>query len=381
MPHVIQIGFFADPRQRGPEELLTAWSTLADVAESAHSAGLEVSVVQACARHARFERNGVHYRFLPFGLPVAPAAELAGLLRELAPDVLHVHGLDFHREVAWLAASLPHVPIILQDHASRVPAWWRRRALRRAMRLAAGVAFCSLAQAEPFVRAGIIGAPTRRYSIPESTSRFSPGDPAEARRRNGIVGDPALLWVGHLDANKDPLTVLAGVSAAAAELPELHLYCCFGTAPLRAAVEERINSDTRLRGRVTLLGRVPHARVEELMRAADLFVLGSHREGSGYSLIEALACGLPPVITDIPSYRELTAGGAVGELWRCGDAAGLSDALLRAAARNGALARRAVRAHFERELSYSALGGKLRAMYADVIASSRDLRPCAAHGA
>ncbi|HYL70566.1 MAG TPA: glycosyltransferase family 4 protein, partial [Candidatus Dormibacteraeota bacterium] len=345
MPHVIQIGFFDDPRGRGPEELLTAWSTLADVAESACSAGLEVTLVQTCARRAQFERNGVHYRFLPFGLPLTPAAELAELLRALAPDVLHVHGLGFHREVAWLAASLPHVPIILQDHASRVPAWWRRRALRRTMGFATGVAFCSLAQSDPFVRAGIISGATRRYSIPESTSRFSPGDPAAARRRNGIAGDPALLWVGHLDANKDPLTILAGVSAVAAELPDTHLYCCFGTAPLRVAVEARISSDPMLRGRVTLLGRVPHERVEELMRAADLFVLGSHREGSGYSLIEALACGLPPVVTDLPSYRELTAGGAVGELWRCGDAAGLAAALLRAAARTGALARRAVREH------------------------------------
>ena len=62
------------------------------------------------------------------------------------------------------------------------------------------------------------------------------------------------------------------------------------------------------------------------MRAADVFVLGSHREGSGYSLIEALACGLPPVVTDIPSFRSLTAAGAVGALWPCGDARALGDA-------------------------------------------------------
>ena len=45
------------------------------------------------------------------------------------------------------------------------------------------------------------------------------------------------------------------------------------------------------------------------MQAADLFVLGSHREGSGYSLIEALACGLPPVVTDIHAFRTLTGCG------------------------------------------------------------------------
>ncbi len=54
-----------------------------------------------------------------------------------------------------------------------------------------------------------------------------------------------------------------------------------------------------------LLGRVPHERIEMLMRAADLFVLGSHREGGNTSLIEALATGLLPVVTDIPSSRSL----------------------------------------------------------------------------
>src|SRR6185437_6369234 len=315
----------------------------------------------------QFERHGVHYRFLPFGFPLTAAPELAPLLRELRPDVLHVHGLNFHHEVAWLAASLPHVPIILQDHASRVPRWWRRRSWRRTMRCAAGVAFCSLAQSDPFARAGIIAAPTQRYAIPESTSRFSSGDSLAARRLTGIEGEPALLWVGHLDANKDPLTILAGVSAAAAELPNLRLYCCFGTAPLGATVEERINSDPMLRGRVTLLGRVPHERVEELMRAADLFVLGSHREGSGYSVIEALACGLPPVVTDIPSFRSLTGNGSVGALWSCDEPGTLAAALLQMAHRPREPERTRTRAHFERELSFAAVGRKLNAAYQDML--------------
>ena len=82
------------------------------------------------------------------------------------------------------------------------------------------------------------------------------------------------------------------------------------------------------------------------MRAADLFVLGSHREGSGYSLIEALACGLPPVVTDIPSFRSLTGGGAVGKLWPCDDPRALCEALV--GARFDPATRAAVRAHFDR---------------------------------
>jgi glycosyltransferase involved in cell wall biosynthesis len=204
------------------------------------------------------------------------------------------------------------------------------------------------------------------FEVPESTSRFAPGDRLRARRVTALQGDPAVLWVGHLDENKDPLTVLDGIRAAARELPRLQLHCCFGTAPLLHAVEERIARDRALRPRVRLLGRVPHERVQQLMRAADLFVLGSHREGSGYSLIEALACGLPPVVTDIPSFRALTAG-TVGRLWAPRDAAALSAALRSIAPGLGETTREQVRAHFERELSLPALGRKLAAAYAEVI--------------
>ena len=366
--HVAQIGFFNDPAKRAPSELLEAWPTLVDIAEAARCAGARVSVVQACAHSEQLERNGVRYYFLPFGAETAHAALTPGaeLLRTLHADVLHVHGLAFFPQVESLARQLPDLPIILQDHASQPPRPWRRTAWRRGLAVAAGVAFCAAPQARPFIAARLLGPQTRLYEIPESTSRFTPGDREAARRATGIHGDPAVLWVGHLDANKDPLTVLEGISAASAVLPGLRLWCCFGVAPLLRAVEERIAGNPQLRERVELLGRVPHDRVERLMRAADLFVSGSHREGSGYSLIEALACGLPPVVTDIPSFRALTGAGAVGSLWPCGDSQTLGRALQSLAARTGEGLRAAVRAHFERELSFAALGTKLVSMYRDI---------------
>lgn len=371
--HVVQLGLFNDPQRRTPAELLEAWTTLADVAEAAARAGLKVSVMQACAHAERLHRAGVRYHFLPCEETTAGArlAPLIELLRSERADVLHVHGLDFQRPVLSLAAALPSVPIILQDHASRPPRLWRRALQRRAFASVRGVAFCATEQARPFREAGVLAAHTPVYAIPESTCRFAPGDRAAARRETGLDGDPAILWVGHLDANKDPLTVLEGLSAAVPALEGARLHCCFGIAPLRAAVEARIASDPRLRGRVRLWGPVPHARIEQLMRAADLFVLGSHREGSGYALIEALACGLPPVVTDIPSFSALTGAGAVGRLWPCGDAEALAAALRAVAALPRDEQRRVVRSHFERELSSEALGGKLAAMYRDVLGQAR----------
>jgi glycosyltransferase involved in cell wall biosynthesis len=369
--HVAQISFFADPQGRAPEQLLYDWPTLVDVAEAASCAGIRVSVLQACRSSQHLIRNGVSYHFLPFGRGVQAQSHTAGglaeLLRQLNPDVLHVQGLGFPRDVLSLVADFAGIPLLLQDHADRPPRPWRRRIWRRGLAVASGISFCSTQQAQPFVTAGHIKPRTKTYEIPESTSRFVPGDKEAARRATGVKGGPLLLWVGHLDANKDPLTVLEGISKVVPALPELRVYCCFGTAPLLHTVQRRIGADPLLRGRIHLLGCVPHDRIEQLMRAADLFVLGSHREGSGYSLIEALACGLPPVVTDIPSFRTLTGGGNVGALWRCGDSREFCQALLSLATKPQPALRRATRAHFDAELSFSALGRKLYAMYEDLL--------------
>lgn len=362
--HVAQISFFNDPAGRRPAELLEAWPTVVDVAEAAASASLRVSVIQASSHSESLVRNGVNYHFLPVGWNMGFGA----LIACLKPDVFHVQGLGFPREVLALAKTAPGTPIFLQDHANRVPRIWGRRLWRQGLSAAAGVSFCAREQARPFIDAKLIQPHTTVYEVPESTSRFTPGDQAEAQRATQIFGDPAVLWVGHLNENKDPLAVLDGIGKAAKYLSGLQLWCCFGAAPLLPEVRDRIARDPQLAGRVHLLGRVPHDRIEKLMRAADFFVSGSHREGSGYSVIEALACGLPPVVTDIPSFRSLTGNGTVGRLWSCGNVQQLSQALLQLAPQPRAALRAAARAQFDNALSFGALGTNLRAAYAHLAA-------------
>jgi len=377
---IAQIGFYRDPADRTPEELLDAWPTLVDVAESVARAGAEVSVIQSSGHSRYFRRNEVDYHFLPllgrrWQLPSQET--FAALIRGMAPRVLHVHGLGFPNEVLLMAQAAPGIPILLQDHANRPPRWWRRSAWKRCGQTIAAVTFCQREQARPFIEAGVLAGDGAVYEIPESTSRFVPADREAARRDTGVAGDPALLWVGHLNVNKDPLAVLDGIAAAAGELPDLQLWCCFGRAPLLREVRRRIASDPLLDGRVHLLGPVPHPQVEQLMRAADFFVSGSHRESTGYALIEALACGLPPLVTDIPSFRALTGDGAVGQLWRAGDAPSLCSALLRMSAHAAPAERAAVREHFDRHLSFEALGRRLTAVYADLAArDERASYPC-----
>jgi len=101
--------------------------------------------------------------------------------------------------------------------------------------------------------------------------------------------------------------------------------------------------------------------------AADIFIVGSHREGSGYALMEACACGAVPVVTDIPTFRLLTADGSLGELWTAGDAADCGRALTYVGQGDLTPRREQVASHFARALNWPAVGRRALDIYADVL--------------
>lgn len=71
----------------------------------------------------------------------------------------------------------------------------------------------------------------------------------------------------------------------------------------------------------------------DLYRSADVYLSASHSDGSSVSLMEALACGLPVIVSDIPGNREWVAEGEQGWLFKDGDETELSQKILLAASK------------------------------------------------
>lgn len=369
--HVAHLNLVPTPAGLSAEQVFAQWPSLADIAEAVASAGVQVSVIQASALNTLLCRHGVDYLFADLQQrgSARRARTLAAVLCQIKADVLHVHGLEFAGDARRLARLLPRIPILLQDHANQPPRWWSRSLWRARYAAATGIAFTSLELAQPFMRVRLFRRSTQLFAIPESSSRFTPGDQLQAREQTCVHGDPCVLWVGHLSPAKDPLCVLDAVALAARVLPGLRLWCVFDQAPLMAQVQQRLGEDRQLAGCVQLLGKAEHARVQELLRAADLFVSASHTESCGYAALEAYACGCLPLLTAIPSFRALSDDGAVGELWPVGDASALSELLLRVCRQRPS--REQVRAHFDARLSFAAVGQRWAQAYTQL----RDAAP------
>ena len=356
-PRVIVVGMHLDPRGRNPDDLLrSAWQGFGKSAAAARRAGADISIVQAAWADAERELDGVPCSFVSPNRVWARVA--AG-----SPDVIHFEGLALPSELRHLAAAFPGVPILAQDHGTPRPTGWRRWWLRRGLRRLSGAAFTAREQAEPFLASGVLDPALPVFEIVEVSNGFTPGDQRAARSATGMDGSPCLFWAGHLDANKDPLTVLDAVAGLGSRLPGLRLHMTYRSAPLLSSVRARLERDPDLAERVRLLGEVPHEAMESHLRAADFFLQASHVESCGAAVLEALACGTPPIVTNIPSFRRFTDRGRVGALVPVGDEHGFRAAIEQWGGRDRPALRRAARDYFTRELSFEAMGRQLCAAY------------------
>jgi len=374
--HVYHVNCAFRPDVHDPDQLLDAWWSLGEMAAALGGAGVRCTVFQAFPRDDVRRRWGATFRFVAARrtrVPGSGGTSLRWVWRlartgDGAPDIVHLHGLAFPLHAAMLARVFAGTPVLAQDHASRPRRGWRRYLHRWAFGRLAGVAFTAAEQARAYIDGGVLRSKIPVFEIPEGTSRFTPGDARAARQTTGLYGDPCLVWLGNLDGNKDPLTVVEALRLAISRLPDPHLWCLFRSAPLLEQVHRELRRDEHLARRVHLLGARPHAEIESFLRAADFLIQGSHREGSGYAVIEALACGRPAVVTDIPAFRSLTGNGAVAALSPPGDAPAMAEALVTWCAKDALTLRRAARAHFERTLSLEAIGAAWRRAYERTLA-------------
>jgi len=124
--------------------------------------------------------------------------------------------------------------------------------------------------------------------------------------------------------------------------------------------------------RVHFGGQVSQRELPRWYHMADIYISPSHVDGSSISLLEALACGLPGVVSDIPGNREWIEDGLNGWTFRDGDADDLAEKILhviksrRSFKRIGAAARRTA----EERADWRKNFGKLLEAYARVIAQS-----------
>jgi glycosyltransferase involved in cell wall biosynthesis len=150
-----------------------------------------------------------------------------------------------------------------------------------------------------------------------------------------VPGEAPLVGaVGNINPSKGYEWLLRAVAAARQELPDLRLRVLGAHSPVHSAYERGLRDEARrldLEERDRLRFVDPGLRVPELMPALDVFAISSvpRSEGIPTVILEAMACALPVVATDVGAIREVVEQGVTGFLAPPEDPRALAGAILR----------------------------------------------------
>jgi glycosyltransferase involved in cell wall biosynthesis len=254
------------------------------------------------------------------------------LTKELKPDLIHAGPIQ---SCAFLAALSGFRPILTMSWGYDLvmdadKSAWMRWVTRYTLRRSAFFTSDALVSRDKAVAYGM--DPKRTVIFPWGTDieHFIPRkDEGRKKKIDGVKGSSVTLFCNRTWESIYGVDVLAKAFVkVAADNPNINLILLGGGSQAGKIRQILINGGVL--ERVHFGGHVSQAHLPRWYHMADLYISPSHVDGSSVSLMEALASGLPCLVSDIPGNKEWIEDGVNGWLFRDGDVDDLAAKILSA---------------------------------------------------
>jgi Glycosyltransferase len=295
-------------------------------------------------------RNGL------FSIPV----KTLKYLRKQESKIILVQGFIFPFQLILLKIFLPKKTKIIVQHHGELPFTGIKRLLQKlSLKQIDACLFTSIENSIIWKKKKIIPSNCPCFEVLEASTDFKWLNKKEDLKKElGMAGQFNYLWVGRLNSNKDPLTVIRAFSEYHKLNSDAKLFMIYQDDALLPNINEYI-VNKNLSSVIHLIGKIPHQVLEKWFNGAEYYISGSHKEGSGYALIEAMACGCIPIVTNIPSFCKITDTGNFGLLYEAGNENDLLLKLKQASEIDPNTLNKKIVEHFNSKLSYASIARDL----------------------
>jgi glycosyltransferase involved in cell wall biosynthesis len=322
----------------------------------------DVESIEQINYSGKVEQNKVTYHFLNFGdkknyFPF----KLHNYIKNLKPDIVFVNGFIFPLQIIQLRMTLGrHVRLIILHRAEKPFTGIKKHLQQMADNSVDAYLFSSLNFGDEWMKHGIIKNKNKIHEVIQASSSFIPLEKNITRSLLSIEGSPIFLWVGRLNSNKDPITVIKAFKNYLKDIPTARLYMIYQSDELIDEIK-KMSADTE---EIMLIGKIEHKNLQYWYSSADFIISGSHYEGSGIAVSEAMSCGCIPILTNISSFRSMT--GNCGLKYEAGNDIELYDILKRTKEMNMKHERDNVLKQFNDELSFNAIARKINTVISSI---------------
>lgn len=270
------------------------------------------------------------FEYFPYSLALAVTQEEVALREGL--DILHVHYAVPHATAAFLAkqmvSQVRDLKVVTTLHGTDITLVGQEKSFFTVTKFSieqsdALTAVSQYLKDETYNAFGCTGCEIEVIPNFVRLSEYFPSDDDECRSSLAPEGTKVVLHVSNFRALKrvpDVVRIFAKVRAERRAVLVLA-----GDGPTRPETEATVR-ELGLESDVRFLGKVDP--VADIMRAADLFLLPSSSESFGLSALEAMACGVPVVASDVGGLHEVIQDGVHGALTPVGDIEGMAHRAL-----------------------------------------------------
>ena len=231
---------------------------------------------------------------------------LRDVLKRIKPDILHTGYIQWHGVIGALSRFHPTLAmpwgsdILIRPDESVSVKWWTRLTLK-----SADMITCDAQLVKDRIILIARCKPEKVVVFPWGIDLgiFSPcSKPSDIRKRLGWENNPILIMTRNFRPVYGIEFFIEALPAVLRECPETRVVF-IGIGLLEGDYKKRLRA-LGLSEKVYFAGRVEETEMASYLNAADIYVSTALSEGMSVSMLEAMACGLPVVVSDAPAYYE-----------------------------------------------------------------------------